>query len=69
MNPELLLADEPTGNLDSRAGELVFDLLHDLCRDRRLSTIMVTHNIKLAERMDHCLTLKDGILSRTDNNP
>jgi lipoprotein-releasing system ATP-binding protein len=67
MNPELLLADEPTGNLDSRAGELVFNLLHDLCRDRRLSTIMVTHNIKLAERMDHCLTLKDGILSRTED--
>jgi len=65
MNPELLLADEPTGNLDSRAGDLVFDLLHDLCRDRQLSTIMVTHNIKLAERMDHCLTLKDGMLSRT----
>lgn len=67
MNPALLLADEPTGNLDSRAGELVFELLHDLCRDRQLSTIMVTHNIKLAERMDHCLTLQDGILSRTDN--
>lgn len=66
MNPALLLADEPTGNLDSRAGELVFELLHDLCRDRQLSTIMVTHNIKLAERMDHCLTLQDGILSRTD---
>lgn len=65
MNPELLLADEPTGNLDSRAGDLVFELLHDLCRDRQLSTIMVTHNIKLAERMDHCLTLKDGILSRS----
>ncbi len=63
MNPELLLADEPTGNLDSRAGDIVFDLLHDLCRDRRLSTIMVTHNIKLAERMDHCLTLRDGVLS------
>lgn len=67
MNPALLLADEPTGNLDSRAGELVFELLHDLCRDRQLSTIMVTHNIKLAERMDHCLTLQDGILNRTDN--
>jgi lipoprotein-releasing system ATP-binding protein len=65
MNPELLLADEPTGNLDSRAGDLVFDLLHELCRDRQLSTIMVTHNIKLAERMDHCLTLKDGVLTRT----
>ncbi len=66
MNPALLLADEPTGNLDSRAGELVFELLHDLCRDRQLSTIMVTHNIKLAERMDHCLTLQDGVLSRTN---
>lgn len=66
MNPELLLADEPTGNLDSRAGDLVFDLLHELCRDRQLSTIMVTHNIKLAERMDHCLTLQDGILGRTE---
>lgn len=66
MDPELLLADEPTGNLDSRAGELVFALLHDLCRDRQLSTIMVTHNIKLAERMDHSLTLKDGMLSRTE---
>jgi lipoprotein-releasing system ATP-binding protein len=65
MNPELLLADEPTGNLDSRAGDLVFELLHEMCRDRQLSTIMVTHNIKLAEKMDHCLTLKDGMLSRT----
>jgi len=65
MDPELLLADEPTGNLDSRAGELVFELLHGLCRDRRLSTIMVTHNIKLAEKMDHCLTLEDGRLSRS----
>ncbi len=66
MNPELLLADEPTGNLDSRAGDLVFNLLHELCRDRQLSTIMVTHNIRLAERMDNCLTLQDGILGRTE---
>jgi lipoprotein-releasing system ATP-binding protein len=65
MKPELLLADEPTGNLDSRAGNLIFDLLHSLCRERRLCTIMVTHNIALAEKMDHCLTLKDGILEHT----
>ena len=65
MSPSLLLADEPTGNLDSRAGELVFELLHDLCRDRQLSTIMVTHNTKLAARMDHCLTLQDGVLKPT----
>ncbi len=62
MNPEILLADEPTGNLDSRAGNLIFDLLHTLCRERKLSTIMVTHNNKLAEKMDHCHTLKDGLL-------
>lgn len=62
MQPELLFADEPTGNLDSRAGNLVFELLHNLCRERKLSTIMVTHNTVLAERMDHCFTLKDGVL-------
>ena len=62
MEPELLLADEPTGNLDSRSGNLVFDLLHNLCRERRLSTVMVTHNPLLAQRMDHCYTLRDGVL-------
>ena len=62
MNPALLLADEPTGNLDSRAGNLVFDLLHNLCRERGLATIMVTHNNRLADRLDHCYTLKDGVL-------
>ena len=62
MEPALLLADEPTGNLDSRAGNLVFELLHRLCRERSLATIMVTHNMELAGRMDHCCTLKDGVL-------
>jgi len=64
MNPALLLADEPTGNLDSRAGDLVFDLLHTLCRERGLATIMVTHNNRLADRLDHCYTLKDGVLEK-----
>lgn len=63
MNPELLLADEPTGNLDSRAGDLVFNLLQNLCKERKLAAIMVTHNTRLAERMDHCLKLKDGVLN------
>jgi len=62
MQPDLLLADEPTGNLDSRAGELVFNLLHDLCRQRGLALLMVTHNLQLAARMDRRLTLVDGIL-------
>lgn len=65
MNPTLLLADEPTGNLDSRAGNLVFDLLHTFCREHFLAVIMVTHNIGLATRLDQCFTLEDGVLQRT----
>jgi lipoprotein-releasing system ATP-binding protein len=63
MQPAILLADEPTGNLDSRTGNLVFDLLHRLCRERSLAALLVTHNMELANRMDACLTLKDGVLA------
>jgi len=65
MEPKLLLADEPTGNLDSRAGGIVFKLLQSICRDRSLAVLMVTHNRLLADQMDRCLTLSDGILSKT----
>ena len=63
MDPALLLADEPTGNLDSASGRQVFDLLTNLCRTQSLSVIMVTHNMELAGSMDRCLTLMDGRLS------
>ncbi len=63
MQPSLLLADEPTGNLDSKSGRMVFDLLRDMCKDRGLSVVMVTHNETLAGAMDRRLTLQDGILS------
>lgn len=63
MNPKLVLADEPTGNLDSKAGDIVFDLLFELSKERNLCTIMVTHNTALADRMDRCLTLSEGKLS------
>jgi len=63
MNPSILLADEPTGNLDAKAGDLVFDLLVDLGKERNLCTIMVTHNTVLAARMDRCLTLENGRLT------
>lgn len=62
MKPALLLADEPTGNLDSRSGEIVFTLLKELGQERQLSTIMVTHNQDLAAKMDRCCTLQDGEL-------
>ncbi|MDH5298708.1 MAG: ATP-binding cassette domain-containing protein, partial [Desulfobulbaceae bacterium] len=62
MKPSLLLADEPTGNLDQKTGRRVFDLLQELHAAYPLSTVMVTHNPELAARMDRCLTLADGVL-------
>lgn len=62
MQPVLLLADEPTGNLDSASGQQIFALLTDLCHTRSMSVVMVTHNMELAGAMDRCLTLKDGRL-------
>ncbi len=62
MKPSLLLADEPTGNLDARSGNLVFDLIKSLCRDLDLAAIMVTHNQELAMQMDSIFTLENTTL-------
>ena len=62
MDPALLLADEPTGNLDAASGQRVFDLLHELSRNLGLAVVMVTHNMELARAMDRSLTLTDGRL-------
>jgi lipoprotein-releasing system ATP-binding protein len=60
--PSLLLADEPTGNLDERTGEMVFDLFSDLRRRRNLTAILVTHNLQFARRCDRVLRLEGGAL-------
>lgn len=62
MDPALLLADEPTGNLDSASGNRVFALLRELSESLGLAVVMVTHNMELAAAMDHRLTLADGSL-------
>jgi lipoprotein-releasing system ATP-binding protein len=62
MKPLLLLADEPTGNLDSRTGFKVFQLLQEMSSEYSLSAVMVTHNLELAGEMNRCLTLADGKL-------
>ena len=60
--PSLLLADEPTGNLDERTGARMFDLLRNLRQRRGLTMILVTHNLKFAGQMDRQLRLEGGNL-------
>ncbi|MFC1843391.1 ABC transporter ATP-binding protein [Thermodesulfobacteriota bacterium] len=62
MKPLLLLADEPTGNLDTRTGYKVFQLLQEMSEEYSLSAVMATHNLELANEMNRCLTLTEGKL-------
>ncbi len=61
-NPEILLADEPTGNLDGRTGERVFSLLRQLHETNALTSLIATHNERLAAECDRVLRLEDGQL-------
>jgi len=61
-SPSLLLADEPTGNLDERTGEMIFHLLSDLRLRRNLTTILVTHNLRFAREYGRVLKLEGGML-------
>jgi lipoprotein-releasing system ATP-binding protein len=60
--PSVLLADEPTGNLDFRTGEMIFDLLGNLQRLHGLTSLLVTHNNSFAQRCDRILKLEGGLL-------
>lgn len=64
-NPPLLLADEPTGNLDQETGALVMDLMFDLARKRGTAVVMITHDPGLAKRADRALTMMQGELTET----
>lgn len=60
--PNLILADEPSGNLDGKTGAEIMDLLLNLCRKREQTLILVTHNHELANLCDRCLELREGRL-------
>jgi lipoprotein-releasing system ATP-binding protein len=60
--PALLLADEPTGNLDPHTAEGVFAVLRELIAETKLGALIATHNLDLARRMDRVIELKDGLL-------
>jgi lipoprotein-releasing system ATP-binding protein len=59
-SPRVLLADEPTGNLDPRTADRVFGALTELVRVAGLAALIATHNLELARRMDRRVTLRDG---------
>ena len=62
QNPPLLLADEPTGNLDKRNGESIHQLLMTLNRELGMTLVVVTHNPELADLMDRRVTIAEGRL-------
>jgi lipoprotein-releasing system ATP-binding protein len=64
-SPRVLLADEPTGNLDPRTADAVFDVLISLVRSENLSALIATHNYALSEKMDRTLQLDKGALLET----
>ncbi|MGH9974970.1 MAG: ABC transporter ATP-binding protein [Nitrososphaeraceae archaeon] len=63
-NPAIILADEPTGNLDSKTGEEVFDLLRMLAKKFKRSIVFVTHNSDLASRTDRTIFIRDGAIEK-----
>ncbi len=63
MNPALLLADEPTGNLDTKSADAVFELLRRFNREHRTTVLFVTHNAALAKRCDKTIEVVDGLIT------
>ena len=62
-DPAVVFADEPTGNLDSKSGQAIMDLLLALVRERRKTLLVVTHDLNLAARGDRTLEMQDGLLN------
>jgi len=69
MRPKLLLADEPTGNLDSKTGAAIHDLFFALNERYRTTMLIVTHNPDLAARMPRMLKMIEGVLYEGDQRP
>ncbi|MGH6893711.1 MAG: ABC transporter ATP-binding protein [Dongiaceae bacterium] len=60
--PAIVLADEPTGNLDVHTADQVFEMLAQLVRENGVAAMIATHNLELARRMDRAVTIRDGVL-------
>jgi len=60
MNPQLILADEPTGNLDSKSGEIILKILEDLNKKEKITILIVTHDMNVARKAKRIIKIKDG---------
>ena len=63
MNPRIILADEPTGNLDSDTTEVIYDIMRDINKKLKTTFIIITHDRKVAEKTDRIVEIKDGRIS------
>jgi putative ABC transport system ATP-binding protein len=59
-NPSIILADEPTGALDSKTGRKIMDLFHKLNKEQGITIVLITHSMELAEETERIVTIKDG---------
>lgn len=66
-DPKILLADEPTGNLDTTTGDSIIELFREIIQDTNCSVIMVTHDLQVAKQADRILILREGILQREED--
>ena len=67
-SPDIILADEPTGNLDRETGVLVENLLFSLCEEKKIMLVLVTHNEEIAQRTKHTLQMRDGKIENVKQN-
>jgi putative ABC transport system ATP-binding protein len=61
--PSIILADEPTGALDSKTGRVIMDIFHKLHKEQQKTIVLITHSMELAQETDRIITLKDGLIT------
>ncbi len=68
-NPALILADEPTGNLDTKTGEIVLGTFQELNREHHHTIVLITHELYIAEHADRIIHIQDGLILKDEKNP
>lgn len=67
-NPALILADEPTGNLDTKTGEIVLETFQKLHSEQKSTIVLITHERYVAEHADRIIYIRDGVIASDDKN-